>query len=65
MGLVRASRDLGEGIFDVLGHVEGNLSDMTNDEDRIARKLRREYESALVHLSNVVSIFSPFSSAYL
>ena len=33
---------------------------MANDEDRIARKLRREYESALVHLSNVVSILSLF-----
>ena len=35
---------------------------MANDEDRIARKLRREYEFALVHLSNVVSIFSSLSS---
>jgi outer membrane protein insertion porin family len=34
------------------------------DEDRIARKLRREYESALVHLSNVVSISFSLSSAF-
>ena len=38
---------------------------MANDEERIARKLRREYESALAHLSNVVSISSSSRPLYL